>query len=71
MRTIKKNTDGTYTVVLYLKEDERKQLKKLSNALGMNDFEALKYAMNLVAWWSKNKLEPGHCIRPGPSGLIG
>lgn len=47
-----------YTVVLHLKEDERKQLKKLGKALGKNDFETLKYAVQLVSWWSKNQIEP-------------
>lgn len=47
-----------FTVVLHLKEDERKQLKKLSKSLGMNDFETIKYAVQLVSWWSKNRIEP-------------
>lgn len=58
MRNLIKNADGTYTVILHLKEDERKRLKKLSRSLGMNDFEALKYAVQLVSWWSKNQIEP-------------
>ena len=41
-KNIVRNEDGTWTVVLRLKEDERKQLKKLANKLGMNDFEAVK-----------------------------
>lgn len=58
MRNIKKNADGTFTVILHLKEDERKRLKKLSRSLGMNDFETIKYAVQLVSWWSKNEIEP-------------
>ena len=58
MKNISKNADGTYTVVLYLKEDEYKKLKKLSKRLGLNDFESIKYSMQLVAWWSKNQIEP-------------
>ena len=58
MRNLIKNADGTYTVVLHLKEEERKRLKKLSKSLGMNDFEALKYSVQLVSWWSKNEIEP-------------
>lgn len=58
MKTISKNADGTYTVILYLKEDEYKRMKKLSKRLGLNDFEAIKYSMQLVAWWSKNEIEP-------------
>jgi len=58
MRNLVKNADGTYTVILHLKEDERKRLKKLSRSLGMNDFETIKYAVQLVAWWSKNEIEP-------------
>lgn len=58
MRKIVKNTDGSFTITLYLKEDERKQLKKLARSLGKNDFEAIKYAIQLVSWWSKNLIEP-------------
>ena len=58
MRNLIKNADGTYTVILHLKDDERKRLKKLSRSLGMNDFEALKYSVQLVSWWSKNEIEP-------------
>ena len=58
MRNLIKNADGTYTVVLHLKEDERKRLKKLAKSLGLNDFEALKYSVQLVSWWSKNEIEP-------------
>lgn len=58
MKSIVKNQDGTYTVVLYLKEDERKQLKKLAESLGKNDFETIKYAIRLISWWSKNLIEP-------------
>lgn len=57
MKNITKNTDGTFTIVLHLKEDERKCLKKLAKSMNMNDFEAIKYAIQLVAWWSKNKIE--------------
>ena len=57
-RNMTKNADGTFTVILHLKEDERKQLKKLARTLDMNDFEAIKYAVQLVSWWSKNKIEP-------------
>jgi len=58
MKNLVKNADGTFTVILHLKEEERKQLKKLSKSLGMNDFEAIKYAIQLVSWWSKNQIEP-------------
>ena len=58
MKNIVKNDDNTYTIVLHLKEEERKQLKKLAKNLELNDFEAIKYAIQLVAWWSKNKIEP-------------
>ena len=58
MKNLVKNDDGTFTVILHLKEDERKQLKKLSKSLGMNDFESIKYAIQLVSWWSKNEIEP-------------
>lgn len=58
MRKITKNADGTFTVTLYLKEDERRQLRRLSRALGKNDFDAIKYAIQLVSWWSKNQIEP-------------
>ena len=58
MRNLVKNADGTFTVILHLKEDERKRLKKLSKSLGMNDFETIKYAIQLIAWWSKNEIEP-------------
>ena len=58
MRNLSKNEDGSFTITLYLKADERKQLKKLSKSLRMNDFEAIKYAIKLVSWWSKNQIEP-------------
>lgn len=58
MKTISKNADGTYTVVLYLKEDEYRRLKKMSKRLDLNDFEAIKYAIQLVGWWSKGEIEP-------------
>ena len=58
MRNLVKNADGTFTVVLHLKADERKQLKKLSKSLNLNDFETIKYAVQLVSWWSKNLIEP-------------
>ena len=58
MRNLIKNADGTFTIILHLKEDERKRLKKLSRSLEMNDFEALKYSVQLVSWWSKNEIEP-------------
>ena len=58
MKNIIRNEDGTYTIILHLKDDERRQLKKLSKTLNMNDFEAIKYAVQLVTWWSKNRIEP-------------
>ena len=58
MKPIVKNEDGSYKLVLYLKEDERKRLKKLSEKVGLNDFETIKYAIQLVSWWSKNEIEP-------------
>ena len=58
MRNLVKNADGSYTVILHLKEDERKRLKKLSKKLGMNDFETIKYSIQLISWWSKNEIEP-------------
>ena len=57
MKNIKKNDDGTYTFVLHLKEDERRNVKRLAKTLELNDFEVIKYAIQLVAWWSKNKIE--------------
>ena len=57
MKNITKNNDNTFTVILHLKEDERKQLKKLAKSLSMNDFDTIKYAIQLVSWWSKNKIE--------------
>ena len=57
MKNLTKNEDGTYTIVLHLKEEERKQLKRLAKTMNMNDFEAIKYAIQLVTWWSKNKIE--------------
>lgn len=59
MKNIRKNIDGTYSVLLRLNEDERKRLKKLSKTLKLNDFETIKYAILLVSWWSKNEIEPG------------
>lgn len=57
-KNISKNANGTYTVLLYLTEGERKQLKKLAAKMNLNDFEAIKYAVQLVSWWSKNEIEP-------------
>lgn len=58
MRNLSKNADGTFTVILHLKEDERKRLKKLAKKLDLNDFETIKYSIQLVYWWSKNEIEP-------------
>ena len=58
MRNLVKNADGTYTVILHLKDDERKRLKKLAKKLDLNDFETIKYSIQLVSWWSKNEIEP-------------
>lgn len=58
MRNLIKNADGTYTVILHLKDDERKRLKKLAKKLDLNDFETIKYSIQLVSWWSKNEIEP-------------
>lgn len=57
-KNISKQEDGSYTIVLHLKAEERKQLKKLSKSLDLNDFETIKYAIELVSWWSKNRIEP-------------
>ena len=58
MANISKNQNGTYKVVLYLNEEERRRLKKLANKLDLNDFQTIKYAVQLVSWWSKNEIEP-------------
>ncbi len=58
MKNLVKNADGTFTMTLYLKEDERKRLKKLGKKLELNDFETVKYCLQLVSWWSKNEIEP-------------
>ena len=58
MKNIRKEPDGTYTVVLYLKDEERKRLKKLSKKVELNDFETIKYCIQLVSWWAKNEIEP-------------
>ena len=57
MKNINKNSNGTFTLILHLKEDERKCLKRLAKTMNLNDFEAIKYAVQLVDWWSKNKIE--------------
>lgn len=57
MKNLIKNSNGTYTVILHLKEDERKNVKRLAKIMELNDFEAIKYAIQLVSWWSKNKIE--------------
>lgn len=57
MKNINKNEDNSYTIVLHLKQDERKRLKKLAKKLDLNDFETLKYCVQLVSWWSKNEIE--------------
>ena len=62
MRNLIKNADGTYTVILHLKDDERKRLKKLSKKLDLNDFETIKYSIQLVSWWSKNEIEPEQIV---------
>ena len=58
MKNLIKNADGTFTVILHLKDEERRRVKKLTKTLGMNDFEVIKYCIQLVAWWSKNQIEP-------------
>ena len=58
MKPIIQNPDGTYTIVLYLKEDENKQMKKLAKKMELNDYDLIKYCLCLVSWWSKNQIEP-------------
>lgn len=58
VKNISKTPNDTTKIVLYLKDEERRQLKKLSGKLGKNDFETIKYALRLVSWWSKNEIEP-------------
>lgn len=58
MKNITKNSDGSCTIVLHLKDEERRCVKRLAKTMGLNDFETIKYAIQLVAWWSKNKIEP-------------
>lgn len=62
-KNIIKNDNGTFTLVLHLKEDERKKLKKLARSLDLNDFEAIKYSVDLVSWWSRNQIEPEDQVR--------
>ncbi len=57
-KNLTKNPDGSYAVIVYFNADERRALKKLARRLGVNDFEAVKYAIQLVEWWSKGKIEP-------------
>lgn len=58
MKNITKNENGTVTMILHLKDDERRCVKRLAKTMGMNDFEVIKYAVQLVDWWSKNRIEP-------------
>ncbi len=57
-KNLTKKPDGSYAVIIYFTADERRTLKKLARRLGVNDFEAVKYAVQLVEWWSKGKIEP-------------
>ncbi len=57
MKNLTKNSNGTFTIILHLKEDERKCVKRLAKKMELNDFEVIKYAIQLVDWWSKNKIE--------------
>ena len=57
MKNLTKNSNGTFTIILHLKEDERKCIKRLAKKMELNDFEVIKYAIQLVDWWSKNKIE--------------
>ena len=58
MRNISKNENGTYTVTLYLNDEERRRLKRLSKVFDSNDFDTIKHCLLLVSWWSKNEIEP-------------
>lgn len=58
MKNIIEHSDGTFTFILHIKADERKELRKLSHSLQLNDFETIKYCLQLVSWWAKNKIEP-------------
>ena len=58
MKNITKCNDGGMTMLLHLKPDEKRQLKKLSKYCGKNDFDTIKYAVQLVSWWSHNQIEP-------------
>lgn len=57
MKNLTKNSNGTFTIILHLKENERKCVKRLAKKMELNDFEVIKYAIQLVDWWSKNKIE--------------
>ena len=57
-KPIIKTDRGTYSLVLYLKEDEYRTLKDLSDVLKKNDYDTIKYAIQLVSWWSHGKIEP-------------
>ena len=56
-KPIIKTDRGTYSLVLYLKEDEYRALKDLSDVLKKNDYDTIKYAVELVSWWSHGKIE--------------
>lgn len=58
MSNIKKREDGTVKVTLFLRKQEHDWLRKLADKMDMNEFDALKYALQLVSWWSKNEIEP-------------
>jgi len=40
-----------------LKKKKEKNVKRLAKLMDLNDFETIKYAIQLVSWWSKNKIE--------------
>lgn len=57
-KKIYKTEQGTYAVNLFLKEDEYNCLQHLCSSIKMNEYDAIKYSVKLVDWWSNGEIEP-------------
>ena len=57
INNLKKTSRGTYSLNLYLRDEEVKMLKRLQDVFDKNEFDTIKYCAALVDWWSRGEIE--------------
>lgn len=57
INNLKKTSRGTYSLNLYLRDEEVKMLKRLQDVFDKNEFDTIKYCVALVDWWSCGEIE--------------